>query len=82
MEIGFGNGDALAQLAKSHPQDRFIGVEVYASGIGRLLNAAAREGLDNIRIADADAVELLSERMADEARVAANAGVMRTLSRH
>ena len=37
LEIGFGNGENLAALARSHPQRDFLGVEVHRPGVGRLL---------------------------------------------
>ena len=51
LEIGFGNGHALATLAARHPQDRFIGVEVFLGGVTGLLLRIQQEGLSNIRIA-------------------------------
>ena len=65
LEIGFGNGAVLASLAAAEPQQDFIGIEVYRPGVGRLLAQAAREGLDNLRVSDVDAVTLLRERFAD-----------------
>jgi tRNA (guanine-N7-)-methyltransferase len=63
LEIGFGNGDATWRMAQSHPEQNFLGVEVHQPGIGRLLLALEREGLDNVRVACADAVEWLRERV-------------------
>lgn len=50
LEIGFGNGHALATLAARHPQDRFIGVEVFLGGVASLLLRIQEEGLTNIRL--------------------------------
>lgn len=63
LEIGFGDGQALTESARTRPDDRFIGLEVYAPGVGRLLNAADTLKLDNLRISDSDAVEFLRNRL-------------------
>ncbi len=59
LEIGFGNGEVLAALARRHPERRFLGMEVYRPGIGRLLQALEREGVGNVRLVQGDAAELL-----------------------
>ena len=59
LEIGFGNGEALATLAERHPERNFLGVEVHCPGIGHLLLACERLGLTNVRLLRQDAVELL-----------------------
>ncbi len=66
LEIGFGNGDNLAQLAATHPEQDFIGVEVHPPGVGHLLLKAAQTGLGNLRIVQHDAVELLRDSLAPE----------------
>jgi tRNA (guanine-N7-)-methyltransferase len=60
LEIGFGNGDNLAQLARAHPERDFLGVEVHRAGVGRLLLALENEALSNVRIVCHDAVEVLA----------------------
>lgn len=66
LEIGFGNGDNLAQLAIANPDHDFIGVEVHPPGVGHLLLKAAGAGLGNLRIAQHDAVELLQNSFPSE----------------
>ena len=55
LEIGFGGGEHLAQLAEQHPQIGFIGCEVFENGIVKLLGQVERRRLDNIRIFPDDA---------------------------
>jgi tRNA (guanine-N7-)-methyltransferase len=55
LEIGFGGGEHLAQLAEQHPQTGFIGCEVFENGIVKLLAQVERRRLDNIRIFPDDA---------------------------
>jgi tRNA (guanine-N7-)-methyltransferase len=64
LEIGFGNGDNLTELAAAHPERDFIGVEVHPPGVGHLLLKAAAAGLTNVRILQHDAVEVLQHSIA------------------
>ena len=65
LEIGFGNGEAL-RFAARHDKDRdYIGLEVHAPGVGRLLNALAEDDADNVRLYHHDAVEVLENEIAD-----------------
>ena len=64
VEIGFGNGDALAALAGREPERDFLGVEVYPPGIGHLLARCHEAGLGNVRVAMADALDVLERRLA------------------
>ena len=63
MEIGFGNGDATWQMAQACPGENFLGVEVHQPGVGHLLLKMEQHGIENIRIANNDAVEFLCERV-------------------
>lgn len=65
LEIGFGNGDATWQMAAAEPENNFLGAEVHRPGVGHLLLKVEEHGLQNIRIACEDAVELLNERVQD-----------------
>jgi len=60
VEIGFGNGEALAWMAANEPDKNFIGIEVHAPGVGRLLRDIHEKGLVNVRVAMRDAVEVLA----------------------
>jgi tRNA (guanine-N7-)-methyltransferase len=63
VEIGFGNGDHLAALAKAHPECDYLGIEVHRPGIGRLLLAIEAQELSNVRIVCHDAVAVLDEQI-------------------
>ncbi|MDN5871972.1 MAG: tRNA (guanosine(46)-N7)-methyltransferase TrmB [Nitrococcus sp.] len=67
LEIGFGNGEALAELALRHPQRGYLGVEVYRAGLGRLLCELERQDIRNVRLVCADAVEVMRCNIADSA---------------
>lgn len=70
LEIGFGNGAALALLASAHPANDYLGIEVHRPGVGGLLNRLAAENLKNVRVAITDAKELLACRVPDAALAA------------
>ncbi len=59
IETCFGNGVALADLAKSNPSWNCVGVDVYRPGFGALMLACERDGVDNVRIADTEVLCLL-----------------------
>ncbi len=64
LEIGFGMGDSLAQMAAQQPNMNFLGIEVHQAGIGRLLSLVEKEKLENIRVICGDAVEVLKNQIA------------------
>ena len=59
LEIGFGGGEHLAAQARAHPETGFVGCEPFVNGVAKLLAVVDREGIDNIRLWDRDATELL-----------------------
>ena len=61
LEIGFGMGDSLLQMAAAEPDTDFIGIEVHPPGVGTIINTARVEGLTNLRIYLADANDVLDE---------------------
>lgn len=66
LEIGFGAGEVLAELAARHPEEDFIGIEVYLTGVGRLLGALDDAGATNTRVFNLDAVDVLARAFADD----------------
>ena len=65
LEIGFGMGQSLVDMALAAPERNFIGVEVHKPGVGRLLHSMEERGVDNIRVYCHDAVEVLRDCLAD-----------------
>jgi tRNA (guanine-N7-)-methyltransferase len=63
IEIGFGNGDALLELASAHPEWDFLGIEVHPPGVGSLLQGLDRRGLRNVRVVREDATAVLEARL-------------------
>jgi tRNA (guanine-N7-)-methyltransferase len=65
LEIGFGNGEALAAMAAAHPQNNYFGIEVHRPGVGVLLRRLDAECIPNVRVACTDAKEMLEQRIPD-----------------
>ena len=61
LEIGFGMGDATAQVAAALPQTDFLAIEVHPPGVGALLRQIGERQLTNLRIVQHDAVEVLEQ---------------------
>lgn len=68
LEIGFGNGEALRYAAAHDPTRDYLGIEVHAPGVGRLLNALAQDDARNVRLYHHDAVEVLTHEIAPASR--------------
>ncbi|WP_208623694.1 tRNA (guanosine(46)-N7)-methyltransferase TrmB [Streptomyces sp. F41] len=66
LEIGFGMGEATAQMAADDPGTGILAVDVHTPGQGNLLGLADRAGSTNVRVANGDAVILLREMLAPE----------------
>ena len=64
LEIGFGMGDATAQIAAAKPETDFIGVEVHPPGVGALLQRIDAAKLSNLSIVQHDAVQVLRHMIA------------------
>lgn len=65
LEIGFGMGDSLLAMARQEPEKNFIGIEVHPPGVGRVINAAGKEQINNLRVYMADAMDVLEDCIAD-----------------
>jgi len=63
LEIGFGNGEALLNVAEANPSINFLGVEVHAPGIGHALIGIEQRALSNVRIIQHDAMEVLEHML-------------------
>ena len=61
LEIGFGNGENLVNLAQENPRNLYIGSEVYLAGIGQVLGAIRDNELTNIRLIIGDIRLFLDE---------------------
>lgn len=59
LEIGFGAGEHLARQAAANPEVGFLGSEFFLNGVASLLRHIAEDGLENIRVWDEDARDLI-----------------------
>ncbi|PWC13939.1 tRNA (guanosine(46)-N7)-methyltransferase TrmB [Brenneria corticis] len=67
LEIGFGMGASLVTMARQHPEQNFLGIEVHLPGVGACLSSAQEAGIDNLRVMCHDAVEVLETMIPDGA---------------
>jgi tRNA (guanine-N7-)-methyltransferase len=65
LEVGFGMGKSFVEMATAAPQNNFIGIEVHRPGIGACLADAQEAGVENVRVFEHDAVEVLAQSIAD-----------------
>lgn len=65
LEIGFGMGESTAEIAAQQPDTDFIGVEVHTPGVGSLLKQIGARNLQNLRIIQHDAVEVLQHMIGE-----------------
>ncbi len=63
LEIGFGNGVSFCAQVQATPQEDFLGVEVYRTGVARALRAAAAAEINNLRVFCADVTEVLGQAL-------------------
>ncbi|MFT6121695.1 MAG: tRNA (guanine-N7-)-methyltransferase [Oleiphilaceae bacterium] len=67
LEIGFGMGRSLCEMALQAPHENFVGIEVHRPGVGSLLMKADELKLTNLKVFCADANELLKHSISDKA---------------
>ncbi|RLV61471.1 tRNA (guanosine(46)-N7)-methyltransferase TrmB [Parashewanella curva] len=65
LEIGFGMGASLVEMAAAAPQQNYIGIEVHQPGVGACLASAAEAEVTNLRVYHHDAIEVLENSIAD-----------------
>lgn len=65
LEIGFGMGKSLVEMAKAAPELNFIGIEVHKPGVGACISLAVEQGIDNLKVFEHDAIEILADCIAD-----------------
>ncbi len=65
LEIGFGMGDTLVEMASHHPELNFLGIEVHKPGVGHLLRLAKEQELTNLKVIRDDAFALIRDHLID-----------------
>jgi tRNA (guanine-N7-)-methyltransferase len=72
LDIGFGDGEALATSAANYPSLDYLGVEVHEPGIGHLLLLLEKAALTNVRVMVGDATEIVPASLPDASFAAVN----------
>lgn len=63
LEIGTGMGETTARIAEANRDRDYLGVEVHTPGVGALCKQIAERQLDNLRICQHDAVEVVRDML-------------------
>jgi tRNA (guanine-N7-)-methyltransferase len=66
LEIGFGMGEATAIIAKNHPNNGYIAIDVHPPGIGKLLARIVENDLTNLKVIEEDVHVVLQHMIANE----------------
>lgn len=67
LEIGFGMGKSLVEMAAQNPNRNYLGIEVHTPGVGACIAYAVEKGVKNLRVICHDATEILRDAIADNA---------------
>lgn len=65
LEIGFGMGKSLVEMAKNAPELNFIGIEVHRPGVGACMATTQEAGVTNLKVYEHDAIEILADCIPD-----------------
>ena len=66
LEIGFGMGSSLVEMAAANPDRNYLGIEVHTPGVGACIAYAVEKGVKNLRVICHDATEILRDSIADQ----------------
>jgi tRNA (guanine-N7-)-methyltransferase len=66
VEIGSGQGHAIVHAAASRPEVDFLAIEVFRAGLARTMLDAEKGAIDNLRLAEANAPEVLTHLLPAE----------------
>lgn len=66
LEIGFGMGRSLVEMAAQNPDRNYIGIEVHTPGVGACMAYAVEKGVKNLRVICHDATEILRDSIAPQ----------------
>jgi tRNA (guanine-N7-)-methyltransferase len=59
LDVGFGGGEALIELAETRPHEQVIGVDVHTPGVAAVFDAIETRGLRNVRVVEGDVIDFL-----------------------
>ena len=59
LDIGFGGGEALIEVAETRPHEHVIGIDVHTPGVAAVLEAIENRALRNVRVVDGDVLDFM-----------------------
>jgi tRNA (guanine-N7-)-methyltransferase len=59
LDIGFGGGEALIELAEVRPYEHLIGIDIHTPGVAAVFEAIEARGLRNVRIVEGDVIDFM-----------------------
>lgn len=66
VEIGFGMGFSLIEMALAAPERDFIGIEIHPNGLAQICFEAGERKLTNLRVIDGDALLMLENYFSND----------------
>jgi tRNA (guanine-N7-)-methyltransferase len=66
VEIGFGMGYSLIEMAQNQPNVNFVGIEVHRPGIAQILLDILRHKITNLKIVPYDAMQVMKQHIPQE----------------
>jgi tRNA (guanine-N7-)-methyltransferase len=72
LDIGFGDGEAVATSAANFAELDYLGIEVHEPGVGHLLILLEQAALTNVRVMVRDAAEVLPQQLPPASFAAVN----------
>lgn len=65
VDLCCGNGRSVTQQALAHPENVYLGIDIFNGSIRHAVRRANRRGLHNVRFAVADALDVVSRLLGD-----------------
>lgn len=59
LDIGFGGGEAVIEMATARPFEAIIAIDVHTPGVANVLEAIDDHGWQHVRVVEGDVLELL-----------------------
>lgn len=66
IEIGFGMGEATWQYAAQQPEVSVLAIDLHTPGVGKLISELNARDLNNVRIIEGDALEIIQDHIAPD----------------
>lgn len=60
LDIGFGGGEGLIEMAAARPDECIVGAEVHTPGVARVLDAIESHGWEHVRVVEDDVLDFVA----------------------